>query len=67
MRAYDSFHSNHLETAEFNRFQYVAESGSGPGGRRFKSSLPDHYQTKNFLATYSVGESLPKYSMNRKL
>jgi hypothetical protein len=21
----------------------TAESGSGPGGRRFKSSLPDHY------------------------
>jgi hypothetical protein len=32
---------NHLKTASFSRFQYGLESGSGPGGRRFKSSLPD--------------------------
>src|SRR5882672_4078308 len=27
---------------KFNRVQRGLESGSGPGGRRFKSSLPDH-------------------------
>jgi hypothetical protein len=30
-----------LESTEFYRFQQALESGSGPGGRRFKSSLPD--------------------------
>jgi hypothetical protein len=36
------FNISHLETTNFNRLQYGLESGSGPGGRRFKSSLPDH-------------------------
>src|SRR6266481_4386434 len=40
---------NHLEAISFSRFQYGLESGSGPGGRRFKSSLPDHL----FSATYA--------------
>jgi len=31
-----------LKNLKFQRFQYALESGSGPGGRRFKSSLPDH-------------------------
>src|SRR5437588_1223143 len=37
----NSFHSNHLRSTEFNSLQELSESGSGPGGRRFKSSLPD--------------------------
>jgi len=36
------FNSNYFKTAKFNNFQYIVESGSGPGGRRFKSSRPDH-------------------------
>jgi hypothetical protein len=28
---------------KFYEFQQVPASGSGPGGRRFKSSLPDQY------------------------
>jgi hypothetical protein len=39
--ACNSFNINRLETINFNKFQYVLECGSGPGGRRFKSSLPD--------------------------
>ena len=31
-----------LESLNFTRFQPVHECGSGPGGWRFKSSLPDH-------------------------
>jgi hypothetical protein len=36
-----SFNDKHLRSTEFNRVQPLLESGSGPGGRRFKSSLPD--------------------------
>jgi len=34
----------------------VFESGSGPGGRRFKSSLPDHFNsiTYNFVEEQRV-------------
>ncbi len=32
---------NQLQPTKFHRFQQGLESGSGPGGRRFKSSLPD--------------------------
>jgi len=35
------FNINRLPTTKFNRFQQRLERGSGPGGRRFKSSLPD--------------------------
>jgi hypothetical protein len=35
------FHTYHLGTTEFHSVQQRLESGSGPGGRRFKSSLPD--------------------------
>jgi hypothetical protein len=35
------FNMNRLQSTEFHRFQQRLESGSGPGGRRFKSSLPD--------------------------
>jgi hypothetical protein len=52
--ACNSFNINQLETANFNSFQYELESGSGPGGRRFKSSLPDHL----FSATYSRLEKI---------
>ena len=38
---HNTFNSNHLRPTRFNRYQQVLESGSGPGGRRFKSSLPD--------------------------
>ncbi|SRR5229473_4510531 len=37
------FNSNRLETQKFYKFQKAMESGSGPGGRRFKSSLPDQF------------------------
>src|SRR6266436_8855628 len=37
----NSCNTNHLPATEFNRVQQSPESGSGPGGRRFKSSLPD--------------------------
>ena len=33
--------TNELESPNFSRFQQRLDSGSGPGGRRFKSSLPD--------------------------
>ena len=33
--------TNHLEPPNYGIFQQEPESGSGPGGRRFKSSLPD--------------------------
>jgi hypothetical protein len=36
------FNINQLQSTKFYRFQQCVESGSGPGGRRFKSSLPDH-------------------------
>src|SRR5438874_13469503 len=32
---------NQLETTRFCKFRRAFEPGSGPGGRRFKSSLPD--------------------------
>src|SRR5579872_7238425 len=41
--ARNRFNINQLETTDFHKFQNRLESGSGPGGRRFKSSLPDHY------------------------
>ena len=36
------FNKNHLESTKFYRVQQGLASGSGPGGRRFKSSRPDH-------------------------
>src|SRR6266481_1721557 len=50
--ARNRFNINHLEAINFSRFQYRLQSGSGPGGRRFKSSLPDHL----FPATYANSE-----------
>jgi hypothetical protein len=35
--------TNHLESPNFRRFQQSLESGSGPVGWRFKSSLPDQF------------------------
>ena len=40
--ARNGFNINHLQTAEFHKAHQGLECGSGPGGRRFKSSLPDH-------------------------
>jgi hypothetical protein len=40
--AHKDFNANHLQTTKLREFQQAPESGSGPGGRRFKSSLPDH-------------------------
>ena len=40
------FNINRLGSTKVHRFQQCLESGSGPGGRRFKSSLPD----QSFLA-----------------
>src|SRR5712692_5396061 len=37
-----AFNSKYLETTNLNTSQQGLESGSGPGGRRFKSSRPDH-------------------------
>ena len=34
--------AHYLESTKIYRFQHTLESGSGPGGRRFKSSRPDH-------------------------
>ena len=36
------FNSNHLESGEIREFPHALESGSGPGGRWFKSTRPDH-------------------------
>ena|SRR3984885_6664892 len=36
------FDTNHLESTRIHRFQQSLESGSGPGGRWFKSTRPDH-------------------------
>jgi hypothetical protein len=38
----NAFSTNRLRPTESNRNPSAMESGSGPGGRRFKSSLPDH-------------------------
>ena len=46
--------TNHFELLSFTRFHQALESGSGRGGRRFKSSLPDQL----FPTTYGVGISL---------
>src|SRR5271168_3571292 len=37
------FNMNQLRSTKFHRFQQGLASGSGSGGRRFKSSLPDQY------------------------
>src|SRR5271155_5219238 len=45
----------HLRPPKFNRVQQLLESGSGPGGRRFKSSLPDQFfQTLELHFWFSV-------------
>jgi hypothetical protein len=36
-------HNKDLESTRFSKAQQAIESGSGPGGRRFKSSLPDQF------------------------
>ena len=41
-RTHNRFNLNHLQATKSHRIQQALESGSGPGGRRFKSSLPDH-------------------------
>jgi hypothetical protein len=46
--------TKHLRSTRFNKVQQWPKSGSGPGGRRFKSSLLDHL----FSATYSLPEVL---------
>jgi hypothetical protein len=41
-----AFSVSHLQATKSYKFQQALESGSGPGGRRFKSSLPDQsFQT----------------------
>ena len=52
----------HLRPPKFNRVQQLLESGSGPGGRRFKSSLPDHQIPLMFynLRASGVGLGLVK-------
>ena len=37
------FTFNRLAPTEIHRFQLGVESGSGPGGRWFKSIRPDHF------------------------
>ena len=46
------FNINQLKTTKFHKLQNHVESGSGPGGRRFKSSLPDH----SFSISYSSAD-----------
>src|SRR6267154_6875869 len=57
------FNINHLEAIKFSRFQYGLESGSGPGGRRFKSSLPDHL----FSVTYADSEVLKNPTVGKNV
>ncbi len=38
--AHKRFNVNHLRSTRIRKFQEALESGSGPGGRMFKSSLP---------------------------
>jgi hypothetical protein len=45
--ARNRLNGNHLPTARFTDFLPMLESGSGPWGRRFKSSRPDHYFETN--------------------
>ena len=53
-RARNENKANHLESPNFRRVQQGLESGSGPGGRRFKSSLPDHsFQPVNLVNWHS--------------
>jgi len=40
---FDSLYEHYGDSPNFNRFHQAAKSGSGPGDRRFKSSLPDQY------------------------
>ncbi len=61
--ARNRFNINHLEAINFSRFQYGLESGSGPGGRRFKSSLPDHL----FSATYPDSEVLKNPAVGKNV
>jgi hypothetical protein len=42
--AVNAFLGKQLEPSRFNRFQQALESGSGPGGRWFKSTRPDHFR-----------------------
>jgi hypothetical protein len=51
----NSFNAKHLRPTEFNRVQQLLESGSGPGGRRFKSSHPDQsFQALKLQFWFSV-------------
>lgn len=56
----NAFNRKHLEAQNFNRFQHLLESGSGPGGRWFKSARSIIFQRLsepvNFSAINSVHE-----------
>src|SRR5208282_3148713 len=43
------FNTNHLESTRIHRFQQGLESGSGPGGRWFKSTRPDQISSNRSL------------------
>jgi hypothetical protein len=45
----NGFNINHLETTNFNSFQYEMESGSGPGGRPQGSPLDSTSQIAKVL------------------
>src|ERR1039458_8874781 len=66
--ARNRFNSNHLETARIYKFQQGVESGSGPGGRRFKSSFPDqqfsYFPFRNLRAYPSFTFELDAWSMS---
>lgn len=53
---------NHLGAINFSRFQYGLESGSGPGDRRLKSSLPDHLSSIGY--TPSESRKIPAVGKN---
>jgi hypothetical protein len=57
------FNQNKLRTTRFHKVQFGIDSGSGPGGRRFKSSRPDH----SFSIRYGYGnnEKLAIWSWGR--
>jgi hypothetical protein len=54
----NGFVFNLFRTTEFLRLQSGLASGSGPGGRRFKSFRPDHYFPV-YAAFSTSGFSIP--------
>jgi hypothetical protein len=60
------FHTKQLQPTNINRFQQAPRGGSGPGGRRFKSSLPDHLWNQSLTGFLSQREILSWGVIRRK-